>query len=171
MAVLEGGYSIETALPYINTGIILAMAGLDFSHIREPDYDAASQRQPDSITDYLKQLRDFTFQQWGNRAALKRQAYPDDAFHTRTKTIFYDTDGIREHQQETVRSCDDCSGTIVTDSRCDDTGGHILGVTIPFHACKACRSFGEQQYDAAKPGAYTQMFLQDKDKDQYLAKV
>jgi acetoin utilization deacetylase AcuC-like enzyme len=27
IAVLEGGYSIEGALPYINTGIILAMAG------------------------------------------------------------------------------------------------------------------------------------------------
>ena len=30
IAVLEGGYSIEGALPYINTGIILAMAGLDY---------------------------------------------------------------------------------------------------------------------------------------------
>jgi acetoin utilization deacetylase AcuC-like enzyme len=28
MAVLEGGYAIQSALPYVNTGIILAMAGL-----------------------------------------------------------------------------------------------------------------------------------------------
>ena len=34
IAVLEGGYSIEGALPYVNLGIILAMAGLDFSNVR-----------------------------------------------------------------------------------------------------------------------------------------
>jgi len=38
MAVLEGGYAIQSALPYVNTGIILAMAGLDYSCVREPDF-------------------------------------------------------------------------------------------------------------------------------------
>ena len=38
IAVLEGGYSIETALPYVNLGIIMAMAGLDYSNLYEPDY-------------------------------------------------------------------------------------------------------------------------------------
>lgn len=37
VAVLEGGYSVEGALPYTNLGIIAAMAGLDISHIREPE--------------------------------------------------------------------------------------------------------------------------------------
>ncbi|WP_330217187.1 histone deacetylase family protein [Archaeoglobus sulfaticallidus] len=36
VAVLEGGYSVESALPYTNLGIISAMAGLDISCIREP---------------------------------------------------------------------------------------------------------------------------------------
>ncbi len=36
VAVLEGGYSVEAALPYTNLGIIAAMAGLDLSYIREP---------------------------------------------------------------------------------------------------------------------------------------
>ncbi|MGC8719601.1 MAG: histone deacetylase family protein, partial [Thermodesulforhabdaceae bacterium] len=36
IAVLEGGYSIEGALPYVNVGIILALAGIDFSHVKEP---------------------------------------------------------------------------------------------------------------------------------------
>ncbi len=35
-AVLEGGYSIEAALPYTNLAIIAAMAGFDTSCIREP---------------------------------------------------------------------------------------------------------------------------------------
>ncbi len=36
VAVLEGGYSVEGALPYTNLGIIAAMAGMDISCIREP---------------------------------------------------------------------------------------------------------------------------------------
>jgi acetoin utilization deacetylase AcuC-like enzyme len=38
ICILEGGYAIESALPYVNTGIIQAMAGLDYSHVREPDF-------------------------------------------------------------------------------------------------------------------------------------
>ncbi|MBC7114422.1 MAG: histone deacetylase [Archaeoglobi archaeon] len=37
VAVLEGGYSVEAALPYTNLGIIAAMAGMDISQIREPE--------------------------------------------------------------------------------------------------------------------------------------
>ncbi len=37
VAVLEGGYSVEGALPYTNLGIIAAMAGYDISFIREPE--------------------------------------------------------------------------------------------------------------------------------------
>lgn len=37
VAVLEGGYSVEGALPYTNLGIIAAMAGFDLSAIREPE--------------------------------------------------------------------------------------------------------------------------------------
>jgi len=37
VAVLEGGYSVEAALPYTNLGIIAAMANMDTSKIREPE--------------------------------------------------------------------------------------------------------------------------------------
>lgn len=37
IAVLEGGYSVESGLPYINLGIIAAMAGMDISNIKEPE--------------------------------------------------------------------------------------------------------------------------------------
>lgn len=43
IAVLEGGYSIEAALPYVNTGIILAMAEMDYSKVIEPDISAPAQ--------------------------------------------------------------------------------------------------------------------------------
>ena len=36
IAVLEGGYSVETALPYINLALIMAMAGIDYSTCANP---------------------------------------------------------------------------------------------------------------------------------------
>lgn len=36
VALLEGGYGVEGGLPYVNLGIIAAMAGIDISNIREP---------------------------------------------------------------------------------------------------------------------------------------
>ena len=52
--MLEGGYSIEKALPYVNVGIILAMAGLDYSQVREPDYDAQRIRQSPEVTRFIE---------------------------------------------------------------------------------------------------------------------
>ena len=36
IAVLEGGYAVQNALPYVNVGIIMAMAGMDTSFVKEP---------------------------------------------------------------------------------------------------------------------------------------
>jgi len=58
ICVLEGGYSIEAALPYVNTGIILALAGVDYSYIREPDLNPARIKEDPRIIDYIKRLTD-----------------------------------------------------------------------------------------------------------------
>lgn len=171
IAVLEGGYSIESALPYINTGIILAMAGMDYSHIREPDYDAKKQIQSPHITSYIEQLRDHTLDNWENRDLLRDQVYPKQAFHEREKSIFYDTDGIRERQKEVVRTCNDCGGAVTIESRAD-TGkkGFIFAVHMPRFCCPACRTWAEAQYDSVPKGKYAQVFLQDRDNDTYEVK-
>ncbi|MCK5914940.1 MAG: histone deacetylase, partial [Deltaproteobacteria bacterium] len=56
IAVLEGGYSIQSVLPYVNLAVLMAMAGLDYSHVIEPDYDREKLRQSAQIDDYLKKL-------------------------------------------------------------------------------------------------------------------
>ena len=167
LAVLEGGYSIETALPYINTGIILAMAGMDYSHICEPDYDAADQIQPANITEYLEKLKQVTLDHWENRERLRFKVHPKQPFHTRNQQIFYDTGGIRESLRETVRECSDCGGAVTLDSEAD-TGHQIFAVQLPRYCCPACRAWGEEQYAEAPAGEYSQIFLQDKDNDTYL---
>jgi acetoin utilization deacetylase AcuC-like enzyme len=56
IAVLEGGYSVETALPYVNMGIIMAMAGIDYSNLREPDYSPAQFKESAQNMEYIKKL-------------------------------------------------------------------------------------------------------------------
>ena len=70
IAVLEGGYSIEGALPYVNLGIILAMAGLDFSNVREPDYVEEALQQTKRTTEYIKKLSHLVYSRWQNREKL-----------------------------------------------------------------------------------------------------
>ena len=168
ICVLEGGYSIESALPYINTGIILAMAGLDYSNIREPDYDSRKQVQSRQITEFLRTLKDYTMQQWNNRKQLRNQVYADQPFHSRSLQIFYDTTRIRESIREVVRQCHDCGGALTMDSSAD-TGrhGHIFAVQLPRFCCDPCRRWGEEQFSQTDSPQYARVFLQDKDRDEY----
>ena len=55
IAVLEGGYSIEAALPYVNTGIILAMAEMDYSKVIEPDISALRRPDPRCMTEGIRE--------------------------------------------------------------------------------------------------------------------
>ncbi|MDI6726816.1 MAG: histone deacetylase [Smithellaceae bacterium] len=169
IAVLEGGYSIEAALPYVNVGIILAMAGLDYSHVREPDYDPDALRQSGETTRYIEQISGQILKRWENREEMRKKVILDKRLLTRHKSIYYDTDGIRETQEETVRICHDCGGLVTIDSRAD-TGRHIFAVIIPRHACGACRDAGEAAYGKTKPGEYEAVYLQDKGKDVFLKK-
>jgi acetoin utilization deacetylase AcuC-like enzyme len=146
IAVLEGGYSIQGALPYVNCGIALAMAGLDFGALREPDYDASRLRQASQITEYIKKF--------GQEALAKYftpspKQYDPGTFVTREKNIFYDTDMIREHQVESVIVCNDCSGTVVIETT-SSINALSLGVEIPLGACNRCVEEGMRLLDKAR---------------------
>ncbi|MBC7325428.1 MAG: histone deacetylase, partial [Moorella sp. (in: Bacteria)] len=73
IAVLEGGYSIEGALPYVNAGIILAMAGIDYTGIREPDYSPEKVAQSPRVSDYIARLCEETYRAWQQRDALRAE--------------------------------------------------------------------------------------------------
>ncbi len=65
IAVLEGGYSVQEALPYVNTGIILSMAGLDYSRVIEPNY--VEQHQSADVARYIDDLILKWKDQWARR--------------------------------------------------------------------------------------------------------
>ncbi len=168
IAVLEGGYSIEGALPYINLGIILAMAGIDYSNVREPDYDAHKLKQPEKITNYIKGLSELVYQRWKNKEDLWLNDFKGMEKIERTRRIYYDTDGILEQQTQTFKICKKCSGVNTIRSR-SDTGYNVFAITIPRDACSDCINEGYKMYKNAS-NEFTNVYLQDRVNDEYLAK-
>jgi hypothetical protein len=169
IAVLEGGYSIEGALPYVNTGIVLAMAGIDYSHVREPGYDADKIRQSPDTTEMIQRIGDKVLDFWQSRESIQAKLQADKKFEERKRSIFYDTDNIQEVQKDFIRICNDCSGALKIDSN-SSKGYKIVGIHIPPKACGACKNQGYAWYEAENPQSYDGVFLQDRTEDTYLVK-
>jgi acetoin utilization deacetylase AcuC-like enzyme len=168
IAVLEGGYAIEGALPYVNVGIILAMAGIDYSRVKEPGYNAERIRQSSKVTRYIEDISEKIMTIWDQRDQIKAQLQKDKEIDERPRRIFYDTDGIIERQKEAIRICHECGGAIRIDSSSDRSGIRFLGVHVPRKACKACKEIGYQWYETADVKAFDMVFLQDRTEDKYL---
>jgi acetoin utilization deacetylase AcuC-like enzyme len=165
IAVLEGGYSIQGALPYVNLGIVLAMAGVDYSHVKEPDYDAKRISQDRRTEQYIKNLTDEILEIYFNPPGERGKA---GNYNVRKKSIFYDTDMIREQQVESVMVCEECAGVlkIETVSSLNDLS---LCVEIPIGSCDRCRKEGYRIYETGKKNAnYRRIILINRKDREYL---
>ena len=167
IAVLEGGYSIEGALPYMNLGIILAMAGLDYSKVHEPDYFDRDLTQDSGITAYIKNICDLIYNRWQNRDDLRLDKFKGLDIVERKKQIYYDTDGIMEEQLQTYGICNKCSGLNIINSKAD-VGYHIKAITIPRNACSNCLAKGYKLFKDYQNN-FTHVYLQDRVNDEYLS--
>ena len=102
IAVLEGGYSVQEALPYVNTGIILSMAGLDYSRVIEPNY--VEQHQSADVTRYIDDLILKWKDQWARREEIARDELIGHKDRwVRDYSVYYDESGVQEERRETVR--------------------------------------------------------------------
>ncbi len=160
IAVLEGGYSIEGALPYMNLGIILAMAGLDYSRIQEPGYDYEKTKQSDEITDYIEVLCDQIYDKWKSKEKIAHKLFKNKKSIIRDRSIYYDTAGIMETQSEKIHICPKCSGLIVIESHAQ--ARKILAIIIPQDACKKCIDKGYKIYKQNKNNNYSNVYIQNK---------
>jgi len=167
IAVLEGGYSIEGALPYVNVGIVLAMAGLDYSGVREPDYEPERIRQSPEVSRWIEDTGKIVLAGWRQRERIQEEMQASREFIERSRNIFYDTDNIAETQKETIRVCRDCSGVFKIDSS-SSRGLHILAIHIPRKACGKCIEYGHQWFSTVDPDGFDNIFLQDRSADKFL---
>jgi len=166
IAVLEGGYSIQGALPYINLGIVLAMAGLDYSHIKEPDYDTNYSPQEEEITDYIKQLKTPVLDNYFHPKPDMERA-PEGEFTLRHKNIYYDTDGIQENQREYIMTCKNCRGVLYIESS-SSVNPPCVGIDIPVNGCSRCTKEGYKLFDkAVKQGNFSTVQMTDRVNKKY----
>jgi acetoin utilization deacetylase AcuC-like enzyme len=163
IAVLEGGYSIKGALPYVNLGICLAMAGCDYSSVREPDYNPAQIQEPPDTLNYIKrlcrQLPDLYF--YPKPGAHEKEA----GYFIREREIFYDTDNILENQREELRDCDQCSGVRFVKSRAGWKQA-CYGVELPWDCCPVCEQEGYARFHQRNDG-YQVFQMIDRKNRQY----
>lgn len=163
IAVLEGGYAIRGALPYVNLGICLALAGLSAEDIREPGWTPASTRQRTEVGRYIAQLCDQAVDLYRRPPSRPAEGREEDGWWVRRKHIFYDTDMLRESQNEAWRLCADCPGLGRIESSSERVA-RSLCVLIPRHACPRCRAEGAALAEQArKSGRYAHVLALDGD--------
>ncbi len=155
IAVLEGGYSVEGALPYLNLGICLALAGLDWQSLTEPLASPDELKTSPKNMEIIKRLADEIF-------TLRKKMKPENSgfrqeghFWLRQRDIYYDTHAvepeegepivgfIKEHQQEKLYDCPHCPGllTIKTVSNLSPLSTHKV---LPQNPCPKCLELAQE---------------------------
>lgn len=167
ICVLEGGYAIEGALPYTNLGIILAMAGLDTSHVREPDYHPENFRQSQDMNRYIEGLCDQARQVFRDRDRLKKQ-YADRQTIVQHKQLFYDTTGFHVEETRTYHLCKECPG--YTEVEAAGRNRHLHGFSIPFNSCPRCQAKARDNFTKAEKRPDVLTALQDRPGNLYETK-
>ena len=166
IAVLEGGYSVEAALPYVNTGIILAMAELDYSNVIEPD-QTDLRKQADKcnarVDELIRQISDL----WTNRQKLSSEALAKcGETWSRQKNIYYDEEGISEEQIETAHYCRRCRGYLTIRTAADNTRFGSQNAFIVIVDENNCYKKKKKAYDEAlkekMTGKWQYVFVQNK---------
>ena len=148
IAVLEGGYSIQGALPYVNLAIILAMAGMDYSHVVEPRWDERLVSTDARIMEYIDQLSDVIMHLYRHPEGTPHGYTLKNGFWRRERSLYYDTDGISERQSEELFDCPHCPGDLTIRTSADN-GWQTLVVEAPRNACASCQAKAETAYHAA----------------------
>ena len=149
LAVLEGGYSIRGALPYVNLAICLALAGLPFDDIKEPDWSDELVSQDPKVDRYIAELCDKVLALYHNPPSVPTEGREEKGYWVRSRHIFYDTDMLREEQKERIRLCPDCQGL----QRIETSSERVrsaLCLLVPRHACLRCVEEGLALYEEAK---------------------
>ena len=161
LAVLEGGYSIEGALPYVNLAILLALAGEDYTGVIEPQKMRRPLVNPDSIKGYLKDLKDQHRKVRPNWTIRGDKNLPKGKWVYIPHAVYYDTEGFQEIRKDWVRLCNHCGGVVFIESQHTEIGEKFALIRVPYEACPECRQAGYDLWEDLI-GRRTAILLQDQ---------
>ncbi|NLJ80781.1 MAG: histone deacetylase [Firmicutes bacterium] len=169
IVVLEGGYSIEGALPYINVGLLLALAGLDYSKVKEPQRRPDAARERAGVSSEVARICDLAAEQWSRRKeAPLGQIFGQGPFYERKRNIYYDTDNIRESQHELVRLCSHCAGWRIIYTTSSRFRRLAAAIVIPWRACFRCRREAGEKYEQSRQNPRLSLVVwQDPERNLY----
>ncbi|HHW72687.1 MAG TPA: histone deacetylase [Firmicutes bacterium] len=161
VVVLEGGYSIESALPYINVGLLLALAGLDYSRVREPG-GVPVRESRDLIRQVAATCREVR-ELWRTRHEVDLKCvFGPGPFFERHRQIHYDTDQIFEGQRESIRLCSECPGWRLVITASTRSRTPAAAVLLPWKPCERCLGEARAQYEELlEDESFSQVVWQD----------
>jgi acetoin utilization deacetylase AcuC-like enzyme len=142
LAVLEGGYSIQGALPYVNLAILLALAGEDYSNVIETAQLTRPQVSFSEFKTYLQNLQIKHRQAESDWIIREEARLPQGKWVIIPHPVYYDTEGFQENRFDYVRLCNNCGGTVYIESQSPLDGTNNALVRIPFAACPVCSQAG-----------------------------
>ena len=174
IVVLEGGYSIEGALPYVMS-INLGTSWFGLFLSKEPDWHPTRLKQSRQVTETIHEVVDQVWNLWENRKkANLQQIFGKDRFYTRHRQIFYDTDQIIEKQYERIRLCNECSGWRLIFSETNEGVGlsfKIAAIIVPWLSCNLCRREALSDFDKlTESKTLDYVYFQDNEQDLFLCK-
>ncbi|CAG0899073.1 unnamed protein product [Cyprideis torosa] len=167
ICVLEGGYSIEGALPYTNLGILLAMADMDTSCVAEPDYRPERFVQTKEMNNSIEKLCQQSLDIFTSRESLRKKSSGQDSVVQRRR-IFYDTTGFEVGETKVYHLCPRCPG--YTEVAAVGQGRHLHGFCVGFFSCLKCQQKAQDRYGKTKPSSDTKVILQDKKANLFTSK-
>lgn len=175
LAVLEGGYAVETALPYVNLAILLALANEDYSFVIEPQKKQVQLVQPREVTSAIDRLISYWQDKFEESPPYRENQFGISTRYTNQRNIYYDTDQILEKQFETIEYCPECLGLYQVVSEAQKGWGKshsIKGISIPIYACSTCQNKAYKYWEQAlaenkKTARYDHIYLQDKKGNRY----
>jgi acetoin utilization deacetylase AcuC-like enzyme len=164
IAVLEGGYAIQSGLPYTNMAIILQMAGYDGKVSVEPSLTPELRKKIKTIPEELTRIKRMAEEIHKMR---NFRPEPDEldmnyrrGFYERRRRLFYDTHPldsgsswpahISEIRHEYLRDCSDCPGVVVIRTESDIIRDQIY-VQLPFEPCEECLRIAKAIWEKTVP--------------------
>ena len=161
LVVLEGGYSIQGALPYVNLGIVLALAGLDYSYVKEPDYDPKKFEMDKRTMDYIKRICETARKNYFSPPQSSITLEKNGSWIVRNKEIFYDTSYIVERQKEYLIDCENCRGVLKIETSSSRVK-NCLAIEAPLNCCEKCLNTAYMEYERAKEKDYSHIQFIDR---------